>query len=251
MLNPEWLIGGLHRALDPTMSKSTMLKWLAGLATAAGVAAIAVLTWMPGAPTEETPTPSAAMPSAREGLPPAVEPSWRGNGPLSLAELRWCMTEEVRLEEIEPLLATRPAVDQYNLLAANLNRRCGRRNSSDEHRERVTTSIADSRESIVAGAIEDIERLNATVTVSTSRIEELLSRLGYDPGIVDGVYEAKTKEAIESFQRHRGLPVDGLFSPELLDQLVGAWARIIIRSERCRIRDLFDASEQQNAETRC
>jgi hypothetical protein len=165
--------------------------------------------------------------------------------------LRWCMTEEARLEAVEVHLATRPAVDRYNLLAANLNRRCGRRNSSDEERDAVTTNIAAFRQSIVAGAIEEIQRLNDTVPVSTSRIQELLSRLGYDPGVVDGVYRTQTREAIESFQRQNRIPVDGLLSQDLLDKLVGAWAGNIIRSERCRIRNLRDTSEQQRADFPC
>jgi hypothetical protein len=194
-----------------------MVKWLLGIGT------IAALVWLTIAPKD---VDMSRRPSATEGLPAAVKPSMRENGPLSLAELRWCMTEEVRLEAIQPRLATHPAVDQFNQLAADFNSRCsGRRNSSEEERDNVITEIAASRESIVAAAIEDIQRLNDTVPLATVRAQELLSMLGYDPGAIDGIYGAQTKAAIEAFQREKGFLVDGLLSRKLSDQLVVALAR--------------------------
>jgi hypothetical protein len=235
------------------MPNPTMVKWLIGLSAIAviAVSVVAALVWSPGAVKDETPPPSTRIPSAVEGLPPAVEPDVRAKGPLSLAELRWCMTEEVRLEAIRPQLATQPAVDRYNQLAADYNNRCGRRNSSDEERDRLATDIAASRQSIEAAAIEDIQRLNDAVPVSRNRVQNLLSMLGYDPGAVDGVYGEQTREAIKSFQRQEGIPVDGLLSQELLDQLIDALARYQIRIERCRMRSLRDTSEQQGAVIQC
>lgn len=226
------------------------MKWLIGLATIAGIAAIAALAWLPCVPKDETP-PSTRIFSAPERLPPAVKPDMRENGPLSVAELHWCMEEEVRLAEIQPRLVTRPAADRFNLLAADFNSRCGGRSSRDEERDQVTTDIAVSRQSIVAAAIEDSQRLNDAVPLSTNRAQELLSMLGYDPGVINGEYGAQTKAAIEAFQRQMGSPVDGLLSPELFDQLAGALARNRIRSERCRIRSLRDTSEDKPSDLRC
>ena len=87
--------------------------------------------------------------------------------------------------------------------------------------------------------------------MSILRVQELLSMLGYDSGLVDGAYAAPTKAAIEAFQGREGIPVDGLLSRELLDQLDRALARYRIRIERCRTRRLRDASEQQRADFRC
>jgi hypothetical protein len=47
-----------------------------------------------------------------------------------------------------------------------------------------------------------------------------LSRLGYDPGPVDGVYGQRTADAISQFQVYTRLPVDGRPSPALLDMMV-------------------------------
>jgi len=175
----------------------------------------------------------------------------RENGPLSVAELRWCMTDELRLDTIRPRLATRPAADRYNQFAAAFNNRCGGRSSRNEARDEVTTAIAASRQQIVAAAIEDVRRLNDAVPLSTNEAQELLSTLGYDPGAVNGVYGAQTKAAIESFQRRNEIPADGLLSRELFDQMARALARSRVRSERCRIRGSRDTSEAQATGFRC
>lgn len=220
-----------------------------GLAVIVALVALAALVWLPRAPKDEAP-PSTRIPPASEELPPAVEPNKTENGPLSVAELRWCMTEEVRLDEIRPRLATRPAADRYNQLAADFNGHCGGRGASNEERDAVTAAIAASRQSIVADAVEDARQLNEAVPFPTNRAQELLSMLGYDPG-VNGVYGALTKEAIQSFQRQNGIPVDGLLSRELLDQLGRALARNRMRSEGCRFRSSRDAGEQQRGDFRC
>ena len=46
-----------------------------------------------------------------------------------------------------------------------------------------------------------------------------LSRLGFEPGPVDGYFGRKTEAAIKNFQRHDGLPVNGKPSNELLQML--------------------------------
>jgi hypothetical protein len=47
-----------------------------------------------------------------------------------------------------------------------------------------------------------------------------LTRLGYDPGPVDGVYGQRTADAISQFQVYNRLPVDGRPSPALLNLMV-------------------------------
>jgi len=229
-----------------------LIRWLTGIAAIAAIAAvlaIVALAWLPGAPEEAKP-PSTPISSASEGPPPAVEPG-KENGPLSVAELRWCMTEQIRLEAIRPRLETRPAADRYNELGEDFNSRCAGRNSSDGARDEVISEIAASREAIEAAAIEDVRQLNDAVPLSANEAQELLSMLGYDPGAVDGEYRAQTKAAIEAFQRRNGIPVDGLLSRELLDQLGSALARYRIRSERCRVRSLRGTNEGQRADFRC
>ncbi len=49
--------------------------------------------------------------------------------------------------------------------------------------------------------------------------QDSLTRLGYNPGPVDGVYGEKTKHAIMLFQKNVGLEVDGRVSPQLLEKI--------------------------------
>jgi hypothetical protein len=51
-------------------------------------------------------------------------------------------------------------------------------------------------------------------------IQSSLTRLGYDPGPVDGVYGARTADAISQFQYSNRLPVDGQPSPQLLNLMI-------------------------------
>ncbi|MDX2159583.1 MAG: peptidoglycan-binding protein, partial [Hyphomicrobiaceae bacterium] len=50
-------------------------------------------------------------------------------------------------------------------------------------------------------------------------IEQRLSALGYDPGAIDGVYDAQTQAAIAAFQADNGLDADGAVSDTLRDTL--------------------------------
>jgi len=50
-------------------------------------------------------------------------------------------------------------------------------------------------------------------------IQQQLLRLGYKPGIADGIYGKKTREAIKAFQRRKGLDPNGLATEKLLEIL--------------------------------
>ena len=52
--------------------------------------------------------------------------------------------------------------------------------------------------------------------------QELLSKLGYDPGGADGIMGPKTRAAIKAFQQKQGLPQTGAVDSELLQKLHGA-----------------------------
>jgi hypothetical protein len=49
--------------------------------------------------------------------------------------------------------------------------------------------------------------------------QENLARLGFDPGAPDGVAGAKTRRALQAWQKARGLPADGYLSPEMAQKL--------------------------------
>ena len=51
------------------------------------------------------------------------------------------------------------------------------------------------------------------------QIQEALRQRGYEPGPVDGLYGARTRKAIEDFQRASGKTVDGKAERSVLDAL--------------------------------
>ena len=57
-----------------------------------------------------------------------------------------------------------------------------------------------------------------------ARAQQLLSRLGYDPGPADGVPGPRTRDAINAFERDRGLPETGSATPGVIEHLESAAA---------------------------
>ena len=52
------------------------------------------------------------------------------------------------------------------------------------------------------------------------RIQEQLTALGYETGLIDGIAGRRTRAAVKAFQQDAGRPVDGILSDELLSVLV-------------------------------
>lgn len=53
----------------------------------------------------------------------------------------------------------------------------------------------------------------------TRHVQQQLSRLGFDPGTIDGVFGDNTRVAIAAFERQQGMPVSGQVSPTLAARL--------------------------------
>jgi peptidoglycan hydrolase-like protein with peptidoglycan-binding domain len=54
---------------------------------------------------------------------------------------------------------------------------------------------------------------------SVKLLQQALTRLGYEPGPVDGSYGASTRLALMRFQRKVGLTADGILGPLTLQEL--------------------------------
>ncbi len=64
-------------------------------------------------------------------------------------------------------------------------------------------------------AIENGGEIVETLTTAENRtVQTKLKRWGYYKGSVDGIYGAKTKQAVKDFQRKNGLAVDGIVGPK-------------------------------------
>ena len=66
---------------------------------------------------------------------------------------------------------------------------------------------------------------------SVAAVQGTLVARGYDPGPVDGVYGAKTRQAIEHYQRDEGLAVDGQITTSLLNRIQEGIERVATTSD--------------------
>jgi peptidoglycan hydrolase-like protein with peptidoglycan-binding domain len=55
---------------------------------------------------------------------------------------------------------------------------------------------------------------------TTRRIEAQLQASGFNPGPIDGMISAETRQAIRRFQQQRGLPANGMLDAETLSALL-------------------------------
>lgn len=58
-----------------------------------------------------------------------------------------------------------------------------------------------------------------SVGEEVKNIQQRLSKWGYKPGAVDGVYGAKTEAAVKRFQKNNGLVQDGIAGPKTLEKI--------------------------------
>lgn len=131
-LDPEVVASGTSRT-PPSSASGARLVW--------GLVGIVVLTWLINVSQEDDGPPSRApadtptypsdsyAPSATAGtrlselefsVPPVGD-----NNVLSVAEIRWCLREDIRIEVLRPLATSNSQIDQFNGVVGDYNERCG------------------------------------------------------------------------------------------------------------------------------
>jgi len=65
----------------------------------------------------------------------------------------------------------------------------------------------------------------------TRGIQQALKDQGYDPGAVDGQFGSQVRQAVWAFQALRGLPKDGVVTPELEQQILARTPQQMLRPE--------------------
>lgn len=197
----------------------------------------------PGSTTSPAPT---AVDEPAYAMPPIGT-----NAVLSKEQIRWCLRQEIRIEAQRSLATAGTALTIFNKAVEDYNGRCTSFRYRSGALERAREDVAAVRAQIVAqaraevtgrmgsarstpppsavlgspgsGLGEKAARESWTPDRETVRAAQtILSDLGYDPGVVDGVAGRRTREAIRAFQRDRGFPVDGEISRELLERLAVA-----------------------------
>ncbi|WP_204112310.1 peptidoglycan-binding domain-containing protein [Shimia biformata] len=79
-------------------------------------------------------------------------------------------------------------------------------------RIRAFERLRDNRDRYQQMLIED--RVLSKNKPAALDVERRLSRLGFDPGPIDGKFDQDTQRAVRQFQRSRGLPVTGFVTKE-------------------------------------
>jgi peptidoglycan hydrolase-like protein with peptidoglycan-binding domain len=74
----------------------------------------------------------------------------------------------------------------------------------------VTAVTAQGPPTPVMRLGEWVEVGGATPVVAVLQAQARLKAAGFDPGLVDGILDARTQAALRQYQRHQGLPVTGM-----------------------------------------
>jgi lipoprotein-anchoring transpeptidase ErfK/SrfK len=62
------------------------------------------------------------------------------------------------------------------------------------------------------------------------KLQVLLDRARYSPGVIDGRFNDNTKAAVRAYERANGLPVDGVLDRDLWNRLTGADQRSVVQT---------------------
>jgi hypothetical protein len=177
-------------------------------------------------------------------------PSAGRNQLLSAAELRWCMREDIRIEVLHTR-AARSKAARFNEAVGTYNARCARFRYRPADFAAARRDIDEARSSIVSEALAEASALTAPekdklaavgYSVLTKDVQELLRALGYAPGPVDGRYGARTKAAVENFERAQAWPASGQISEALRKELLEH-----VRGASAAEARLFEATAEERA----
>ncbi len=180
--------------------------------------------------------PAANQSAARSETPqrPTEERPQEGkNLVLAVAQIRYCLAEDIRIEASKNAINDRSddQINRYNMTIEDYNSRCGQyryrtgalesaRRDIEPYRTRLQAEGRSRFASRSAKDPESIATASSSIPASTVRaVQNKLRTLGYDAGTADGVMGGKTRSAIVRFQRNQGLLADGVADNFLLFEL--------------------------------
>jgi len=238
---PEVVASGASRT--PT-SGSSGARWFWG------IVGIGVLIWLFNVAQEDSRRPSTVPQSPSPSYAPSPAPGTQisdlefsrppvgDSNVLSVAQIRWCLREDIRIEVLRPMPTTNAQIDQFNAVVADYNSRCGSYRYRQGTLTRAQREVEGVRAQIVASVSPPWQASVSPGGSASQRpslatqprpvqqwsqltldVQRALTVLGYDPGPADGLYGARTRSAIQSFQRGVGIAADGQVTRALLERL--------------------------------
>lgn len=165
-----------------------------------------------------------------------IKPSVGTNNVLSVAEIRWCIREDIRIEAMRDVIDNNAGIDEFNRFVKDYNSRCSSYRYREGSQSRAERDVEAYRSQIISETIREARQLGRSSSsvskgASTSSIpkkpnsqytreaQQLLTDLGYEPGPVDGDYGRRTADAVKIFQRNAGITQDGWIDEGLLSAL--------------------------------
>lgn len=85
---------------------------------------------------------------------------------------------------------------------------------NDQYNKELSERRAKSTFAFIVNDADTWEVLYNAENWGARVIQEILLDLGFDPGLIDGIYGPHTQAAIEEYQQARGLAVDGVAGPQ-------------------------------------
>ena len=231
-----------YREPPQPSSGSSGGKWVFGIAAVIGV------LWLIGQSNKSTTAPSPTYtPSAQSTAPSYSQPAQPqapappqeskptvGQGlVLSTAQIKYCLAEDIRIDGARSALNSYSDsdVDQFNVMVADYNSRCGNYRYRSGALESARREIEPYRAQLKAEGRSRFASSSSTGTQSTQAssqpapdttvqaIQRKLNELGYDVGPADGLMGKGTRSAVVAFQQDQGMPATGAADQALLLQL--------------------------------
>jgi peptidoglycan hydrolase-like protein with peptidoglycan-binding domain len=148
----------------------------------------------------------------------------------SVAQIRYCLAEDIRMEGAKSALNnySGPDVDRFNAMVSDYNSRCGSFRYRKGALEGARSDIEQYRSKLQAEGRNRFDRSGSLSTPTPSlpapdatiqTIQLKLNELGYDAGTPDGLMGRDTRSAIIAFQKDRRLAVTGVASEALMLQI--------------------------------
>lgn len=228
-------------------------KWLLGIAAVVG------LLWLIGQSNKPTSSPATAYSPPAQSAAPSYSPPAQPQAPsvpqeskppvgqdlvFSMAQIRYCLAEDIRIEGAKAALNnySDSDVDRFNAMVADYNSRCSSFKYQTNNRGRndlnsAQRDIEPYRSQLQAEGRSRFTRSPSTGSLSAPAqarpaadetvraVQQKLNELGYSAGLADGLMGRGTRAAIIAFQQDRGLAATGAADQALLLQLQQAPSR--------------------------
>ena len=222
-------------------------KWLLGIAAVVG------LLWLIGQSNKPTSSPATAYSPPAQSAAPSYSPPAQPQAPsvpqeskppvgqdlvFSMAQIRYCLAEDIRIEGAKAALNnySDSDVDRFNAMVADYNSRCSSFKYQTNNRGRndlnsAQRDIEPYRSQLQAEGRSRFTRSPSTGSLSAPAparpaadetvraVQQKLNELGYNAGPADGLMGRGTRAAIIAFQQDRGLAATGVADQTLLFQL--------------------------------